>query len=407
MSQLSIGARIGRAAVVVLAAGALVIQGGAAWGVTWVVDNERLLKDQLVAHQFQPDDAIVSYAQQAGLSATGELYLMTSLPRVVPAIEFDRYCTRNEPGIGVLGCYTTRDGRIYLYDVTDSRLMAIEPVVAAHEMLHAAWSRLSVAQQQRLGVLLEEAFSSLPGDHQLRERIRSYEDNNPASRIPELYAIVGTEIRLVPRELEEHYAIYFDARNKVVDLADEVYRIFDRVEQELTSLAAELESRAAEIEGLRATYQQTSATLQADIIRFNERASTPGAFPSRSEFEATRGALQDRQNRLESMRLTLQTKIDEYNTKLEELNRLNAEVSELNQGINVRLREEEELSPPSENPSEATFGIRGAGGCCGMELPSIHDLFDHNGLAARPLEYFRLPEGHHECNFWSTPLDSH
>jgi hypothetical protein len=404
MTQLTTAARLGRAVIVMLAAGALVVQGGAAWGVAWVVDNERLLKDQLVAYQFDAPEEIVSYARQAGLSATGELYLMTSLPRVVPAVEFDRYCTRNEPGIGVLGCYTTRDGRIYLFDVTDPRLVSIEPVVAAHEMLHAAWARLSSTERDRLAILLEEGFATLADDHPLRERIVSYENNNPLSRIPELYAILGTEIRSLPTELEEHYAIYFDARSKVVDLADEIYRVFESVEEELIALATELESRSAEIEGLRFTYEQTSAALQADVIAFNEKASTPGGFPSRSEFEATRNALLDRQSRLEGLRINLQTKIDEYNQKLEELNRLNAEVSELNQGINVRLREEEELSPQTDGLEDSTFGLRGAGGCCGMELPSYHDTDYHDALTARLVDDYRLPPGHHGCDYWAKPL---
>jgi len=47
------------------------------------------------------------------------------------------------------------------------------------------------------------------------------------------------------------------------------------------------------------------------------------------------------------MRITLQTRITEYNALLEELTTLNDEVSELNQGINVTLEAEEELTPPS------------------------------------------------------------
>ena len=47
------------------------------------------------------------------------------------------------------------------------------------------------------------------------------------------------------------------------------------------------------------------------------------------------------------MRVSLQTKIAEYNELLEELVTLNDEVSELNQGINVTLREQEELSSPA------------------------------------------------------------
>jgi hypothetical protein len=404
MAEHSIGSRVGRAALVVLATAALALQGGAAWGVSWVITNERHLKDQLVAYQFEAPEEILSYARQSGMSPTGELYFMTSLPQIVPVYEFDRYCTRNEPGIGVLGCYTLRDGRIYLYDVTDDRLASIEPVVAAHEMLHSAWARLSGAEQEGLAKLLEEGFATLPSDHQLRDRIASYEADNPASRIPELYSILGTEVAPLPALLEEHYAIYFDDRSKVVALADELYRVFDTVEAELSALAQELESRAAEIEGLRFAYEAEQSNLNAAVLSFNDRASQPGAFPSRSEFESTRNALVERQSRLESMRVSLQTKITEYNERLEELNRLNSEVSELNQGINVRLREEEELSPQDTDLEQSSFGFRGAGGCCGIDVPLTHDLILDHGFAARSVDYYREQQDHHRCDYWAKPL---
>lgn len=344
---MSIGSKILRAGIALLALGALALQGGAAWGALWVVENQRMIKDQLVAHQFETPENISSYIDQAGLSDQGSLYLRTSLPRVVPAYEFDRYCTRNEPGIGVLGCYTTRDSRIYLYDVTDPRLESIEPVVAAHEMLHAVWFRKTSEERDALAPLLEEAYAALGPDHPLIERMASYEADDPASRLPELYSIIGTEIREIPEALEAHYAEYFANRARVVDLADRVYRVFDTLQAELEQLSNELSSRNAEIEGLRFTYEETSRVLAGDIVAFNEKASTPGAFPSKSQFEATRAELVTRQERLESMRITLQTKIAEYNDRLEELNTLNDEVSELNQGINVTLEEEEELTPPS------------------------------------------------------------
>ena len=344
---MSIGSKILRAGIALLALGALALQGGAAWGALWVVENQRMIKDQLVAHQFETPENISSYIDQAGLSDQGSLYLRTSLPRVVPAYEFDRYCTRNEPGIGVLGCYTTRDSRIYLYDVTDPRLESIEPVVAAHEMLHAVWFRKTSEERDALAPLLEEAYAALGPDHPLIERMASYEADDPASRLPELYSIIGTEIREIPEALEAHYAEYFANRALVVDLADRVYRVFDTLQAELEQLSNELSSRNAEIEGLRFTYEETSRVLAGDIVAFNEKASTPGAFPSKSQFEATRAELVTRQERLESMRITLQTKITEYNERLEELNTLNDEVSELNQGINITLEEEEELTPPS------------------------------------------------------------
>jgi hypothetical protein len=361
VSQSSVVSRVGRGLTVVVAVFALVAQAGAAYGAAWVWQNEPLLKDQLVAHQFEASNEILRYASAAGLSQTGELYFLASLPQIVPSVEFDRYCTRNEPGIGVLGCYTIRDRRIYLFDVTDERLTSVEPVVAAHEMLHAAWARLSVEERNRLAELLEEGFASLPQDHRLRERIASYEADNPASRIPELYAILGTEIRDLPQALEDHYSLYFSDRDRVVSLSDEVYRVFSEVSDELQALATDLESRAAEIEGLRYTWEQTSASLRGDISAFNAdmeafrvRAES-GGFRTQSEYDQARNALEQRrpgleqrQTKVRDLRTTLQAKIDEYNTLLEELTVLNAEVSELNQGINVTLREADELEP--ENP---------------------------------------------------------
>lgn len=348
MSSLSLGQRVGRGAVALVALSALALQGGVAWGATWVVDNEKHLKDQLIAYQFEPSEDIKRYVDEAGLSAMGELYLMASQPQVVPAVEFDRYCTRSEPGIGVLGCYTLRDQRIYLYDVTDPRLTPMEPVVAAHEMLHAAWARLSAEEHDRLAVLLEEGFAMLPPDHELRSRIQSYEANNPASRIPELYAILGTEVANLPADLEAHYSIYFDDRMKCVRMAEKFYAVFEALVEERDLLVLNLESRSAEIEGLKFTYEETAAALRRDILAFNEKAPIPGAFPSRSEFEATRAALIDRQNRLTGMRTSLEAKIAEFNALLEDLTRLNNELSELNRGINVTLEAQEEIEPDPE-----------------------------------------------------------
>jgi hypothetical protein len=339
----SLGQRIGRGLLALLALGALALQGGVAWGATWVLDNERLLKDQLVAHQFDPSAEILRYVSEAGLSDTGALYLMTSLPRVVPSVEFDRYCSRSEPGIGVLGCYTLRDGRIYLYDVTDARLTSIEPVVAAHEMLHSAWARLSATEHNDIAVLLEESFATLPADHRLRERIVSYEDKDPASRVPELYAIIGTEIAPLPEALETHYRTYFSDRTKVVAHADEVYVVFDTLQQELLTLRDDLSSRNAEIDGLRYTYEEANSALRRDVPAFNEKAVIPGSFPSKSEFERVKDALLERQDRLSAMRTTLQNKIGEYNALVAEFTTLNDEVSELNQGINVTVEPKEQL----------------------------------------------------------------
>ncbi len=46
----------------------------------------------------------------------------------------------------ILGCYNPSSRDIYIYNVTNSELDGVKEVTAAHEMLHAAWERLSESE---------------------------------------------------------------------------------------------------------------------------------------------------------------------------------------------------------------------------------------------------------------------
>ena len=343
---MSVAQRIGRAVVALLAVLALSGQAALAWGVAWAVDNHQWLSDRAIALQFEPSAELASYASRAQLTQEGEVYFYASRPQIVPAIEFDNFCSRSEPGIGVLGCYRLGEQRIFLFDVTDSRLEAMEPVIAAHEMLHAVWDRFSTSQQDEIAVWLEESFAALPDDHPMRERIQSYEDVDPNSRIPELYALLGTEVDTLTPELEEHYGRYFIDRQAVVTLADEVYAIFASFGDELDGLVAELETRLADIDQRKAQYELEADILGADIAIYNDRVSryNDGEDVRGAEnFDEERIDLTARQDALRADRLVIEALIDEYNALLDELNVLNQELTELNQGINIDLEQQESL----------------------------------------------------------------
>ena len=348
---MSVSQRIGRAVVALLATVALAGQASLAWGVSWAVDNHQWLSDRAISLQFTASDELASYAARAQLTAEAEVYFYASRPEVVPAIEFDNYCSRSEPGIGVLGCYRLGEQRIYLFDVTDQRLEAMEPVIAAHEMLHAVWDRFSDAKKDELAVMLEESFAALPDDHPLRERIQSYEDIDPNSRIPELYALMGTEVDTLGEQLEAHYATYFVDRRAVVALAEEVYGIFAGFDQELQGLVSELEDRLADIDARKAQYELEADILGADIAIYNDRVSryNDGEDVDGAEgFDDERVELTERQNALRADRVVIERLIDEYNALLDELNVLNQELTELNQGINIDLEQQESLDDTAE-----------------------------------------------------------
>ncbi|GAA1689056.1 hypothetical protein GCM10009792_06530 [Microcella alkalica] len=312
-------------------------QGAVIAGAAWAAANPRIVADRVTVLTTDLDPVVAEYAVSAGMSEEGVDLLHASLTAIVPGDDFDDYCSTDEPGIGVLGCYTLDDGRIYLYDVENPDLAALEPIVAAHEMLHAAWDRLTADEQDALAPLLEEAFAALGPDHELVERIAAYEAQDPSSRIPELYAIIGSEIAAVPAALEVHYARYFDDRAASVALSERITALFADLEARLTALSDELEALGARIDAEQAAYDVDAAALEAEITAFNQRAAEPGGYTSQSVFLRDRDALVARQQDLNARLQATNALVAEYNALLEQLEALNAEADELNRSINVEL----------------------------------------------------------------------
>lgn len=328
-------ARVGRGLLVALAAVSIVAQSTLIAAAGWAVTNPRMVTDAVTVWRYDATPAISSYATRSGMSERGRFLFYASLPEVVPAEAFNAVCSRDQPEVGVLGCYTLADGRIYLYDITNVELEPFEVVIAAHEMLHAAWDRLTIEEQTLLVEPLESAFAAVDPESELAQRIISYEDFDPDSRIPELYAILGTELADLPPELEEHYAEYFDDRSAVVTIWQEVEAIFLELEQELERLNGELDRLAAEIDTEQATADQIATALEVDIAAFNERASRPGGYTSQSAFERDRQMLIDRQADLNAAIAATNAKIEAYNALVDEFTALNEQAAALDKDLNI------------------------------------------------------------------------
>ena len=139
----------------------LIVLAAVAVGAYAAVTNRQAIVDQWVVWNAEPDATIAAYVDRARLSDHGEFLLLASQPRIADGEAFNGICGNQEEGAGVLGCYTSRDMRITLFDVTDPQLDGIEEVVAAHEMLHAAWDRTPIARRAELEALLEQQYLSL------------------------------------------------------------------------------------------------------------------------------------------------------------------------------------------------------------------------------------------------------
>ncbi|MDO9589874.1 MAG: hypothetical protein Q7J04_01880 [Microcella sp.] len=328
-------ASAGRIVLVGLAVLGMVAQSVVLAGAGWAATNPRMVADAVTVHRFDAPPTIASLALEAAMSDRGRFVFYASVPELVPAERFDLVCSRDEPGIGVLGCFTFAEARIYLYDITDANLEPFEVVVAAHEMLHAAWDRLSVDERQALETPLETVFADLGPDHELVERIASYEAFDPSSRVPELYAILGTEIEPLPPVLEVHYAEYFDDRSVVVGVWNQIQAIFVELETELERLSSELAALAAQIETEQQASERAATALEGDISAFNARADRPGGYTSQSAFERDRDALLVRQNALNAQIDATNATIATYNALLAQFTELNEQAAALNRALNI------------------------------------------------------------------------
>jgi hypothetical protein len=329
--------RTGPGRIIGLVLGALVVVALGVSG-TWVLTHPQRVTDQFTVWNFSADSTIAGYADRSTMTDEGRFLFYASRPEVSPDGEFDAHCSSELEDVGILGCYQHADKRIYLYDVTDDRLDGIEEVVAAHEMLHAAWDRMGDDERAHLAPLLEAAAATKADDPDFASTLQYYEKAEPTERLNELHSIIGTEFHDLAPELETHYAEYFSDREALVDLHDTSHAVFTQQQEAIDAIVAKLDALQASVDADYASYNAGYDQLNADIAEFNSRASS-GDFTSQSQFTAERNALVARQADLDALYASISDRADQYDALVAQLDDLNAQVDELNQSINIKPRD--------------------------------------------------------------------
>lgn len=318
-----------------------IVLGVVALAAVLVMTNRQALVDQWTVWNYSPSSVIEGYMDRSTMSDHGRFLFLASQPVVAGTDEFNNVCANHEEGSGVLGCYTSRDKVITLFDITDPQLDGMEEVVAAHEMLHAAWDRMGVDEQQHLETLLEAEYAKLSDDTEFMARMEIYARTEPGERDNELHSIIGTEVADLDPELEEYYDRYFTDRAALVALHEKSSAVFAQLEAQTAALVAEIDQLKTEIESDLAAYNSGYDQLNADITSFNTRADN-GDFESQQQFDSERAALLSRQATLDASFTAIQAKENSYNSKVEQLSQLNAAAAALNTAINVVPRTVEE-----------------------------------------------------------------
>lgn len=210
---------------------------------------------------YRPPSEIARLATSTTMTPLAQRLFYVNNPTIESRKSSLNLCKGSEHTI-VLGCYVVRKG-IFLQEVTDPRLKGVMEVTAAHEMLHVAYQRMSIFEQNQINKQLQQALIQLQNPRILR-LVATYNRQDPKSVDNELHSILGTEVRDLSPKLEEYYRAYFTNRSTVVALSERYEGVFTALRAKAKTLSQELTTRKSALEQLSAQVKQEAQTIASE-----------------------------------------------------------------------------------------------------------------------------------------------
>ena len=226
-----------------------------------------------------PAADIVQLANAAGMTDKARAIFFATQPEIDQDHQtFAQHCqTEIMQNTAELGCYTS-DHRVYILNIPDKRLSGEMVVVAAHEMLHAAYDQLSSSQQSAVNVLVANQVRQTH-NADLAQRLRVYSVLEPGQRNNELHSILGTEFLSLSPALERYYSQYFTDRSHVVKDSQNFDAVFSSLEKTLSSLKQTIVQvrRLMQVDRVRgnvSAYDRLVPQLNSLVDQYNQTAYT-------------------------------------------------------------------------------------------------------------------------------------
>lgn len=300
-------------------------------GSSLAVAKRRDIYDWLILRNYTPSSEIAALSERTAMSPLGQKLFYVYDPQLMSKDRFINACTLGEQSI-VLGCY---DGTgIYLYDISDIRLDGVEEVTSAHEMLHAAYARLSSKDREMVDKLTSQVIES-SSNERIKDLVESYRLREPTSVFNEMHSIVGTEMREIPAELEEYYSRYFLNRLSVVEYSEKYEAVFVSLQVEVDRIDADLLLRKSEKDSLEASLELHYDELQAWENRLDAYKANNQNTQYNSEVDDFNRSINSYNVKLQKIREL----IEEYNQKVVERNNLALQQNQLIQSLDSRAKD--------------------------------------------------------------------
>ena len=289
--------------------------------------NRIWLIDWYSGLNYSPSTEMAAIRDRLALTDQGTFLFNATQPALNEATEFNQICRDDASEVAVLGCYA--GDRIHVYNITAPEFDGIREVTAAHELLHAKWTRMSESERNELASALSEVLANNSGS--LADELNTYDNS---ARTEELYVRAGTEISDLPEQLTKHYNQLFKDRSKIVNFYNSYVAVFEETKARAEELESELTELKSTIDADLQKFDQTANQLAQDVSEFNDCASTPNCFKNQAEFITERNTLLGRQQALNEASNEINDLINSYNSKIDEYNQNAARSQELQSKIN-------------------------------------------------------------------------
>lgn len=295
-----------------------------------ILFNKQAISDWWHLRSYDPPTEIVQLATETSMNDDARRLFYIYDPKIEPSEDFNEHCRKGGEFTIVLGCYIEGEG-IYLFEVSDERLHGIKQVTAAHELLHAAYDRLSSGEREEVDRLTAAAFEKLD-NQRIKDTVQQYRDSDPSSVPHELHAILGTEVRDLPEELEQYYTRYFTDRSKIVAYSETYEAAFSSRQAEADAIAAKMDALKSEIEALNQALDEESRALESqyNYLESQRGSADPQSFNEAiDEYNAAVRAYNVEAARTSSL-------IDEHNALYEQYQAVVLEQQDLYEAIDSR-----------------------------------------------------------------------
>ncbi len=297
-------------------------------GIVFLWLGRQEVVDWYYLRNYSPPAEVVTLANQTTMTEYGRRIFYVNHPYIAPAGTINSECG-HESSI-VLGCYTP-DAGIFIYNVTDQRLDGIKEVTAAHEMLHAAYFRLSEKQRTEIDALTEQAYKNVAKVH-IKENVEEYRKQDPSVVPNELHSILATEASNLPPKLEEYYKKYFKNRSAIVAFSDRYQAEFSSRQQKVADYDKQLDELKATIDSSKSDLANKYKDLMSEksgldmLLSKNQIAQYNQGVPS-FNFKV---------NQYNELVKQVDSQINQYNEIVTERNKVSVEVKDLAQSIDSR-----------------------------------------------------------------------